>query len=309
MRMLRAVARQDSVTAAAQALHYTPSAISQQLSALEAQIGAPVLERVGRGIRLTLVGRVLVKHADILLAAEQQARAEVEQVRQSQAAELTVGVFATVAAGLLPSVVAELAEHHPQLHLNTREVDPEDAVADLQHGQLDLAFLVDYPDAPQTWPANLRVIPLATDHLHLAAPAGQFNSTGGVDLVDLAGYEWIISGPQTSYGRAVQTACQRAGFDLHITHQVDEQATALAMVSAGMGITLMSDLASQAFQPHDVDMLPLASPITRRILLAHHQALTDRPALQVAIASITGSIGARLDGIDTNPADPQSSSP
>lgn len=301
--MLRAVARENSVTAAARTLHYTPSAISQQLSALEAQIGAPVLERVGRGIRLTLVGQVLVRHADILLAAEWEARVEVEQVRQSQAAELTVGVFATVAAGLVPAVVADLAEHHPQLHLNTREVDPENAVADLQYGQLDLAFLVDYPDASQTWPANLRVTALALDYLHLAAPTGQFNPTDDIELAELADYDWIISGPRTSYGRAVQTACQRAGFDLHITHEVDEQATALAMVSAGMGITLMSDLASQAFQPHDVDMLTLASPITRRILVAHHQTLADRPALQAAIASITDSIGPRLVEIEANEFD------
>lgn len=295
LRMLRAVARYNSVTAAAEALHYTPSAISQQLSALETEIGAPVLERIGRRIRLTRVGHVLVKHANLLLTAEQQARTEVEQVRQSRAAELSIGVFATVAAGLLPAVLTELADQHPQLHLKSREVDPEDAVTDLQHGHLDLAFLLDYPDAPQTWPANLQILPLIYDHLHLAAPAGQFNTAEEVNLADLANFEWIISSPHTPYGRAVQTACQRAGIDLNITHQVEEQATALAMVNAGLGITLLSDLGHQAFQTRNVDMLNLTTPVIRQVLLAHHHALTNRPALQTVIASITRQASAIED--------------
>lgn len=287
LRMLQAVARHGSVTAAARALHYSPSAISQQLAALEEGVGAPVLERIGRGVRLTLVGRVLAEHAEVLLAAEQEACAAVEQVRQSDAAELTVGVFATVAAGLLPTVMAELAEHHPQLHLRTREVDPDQAVIDLRQGQLDLAFLVDYPDAPVTWPTNLRIVPLLLDPLYLAARAGQFPASGVVDLADLADHDWIISGPHTSYGRAVIAACQRAGFELRTAHEVDEQATALAMVDAGIGITLMSELGSRAFQPRNVERIALSSPINRRVLLAHHQAAAHRPALQAAIASIT----------------------
>lgn len=287
LRMLQAVARHDSVTAAARSLHYSPSAISQQLASLEDEVGAPVLERIGRGVRLTLVGRVLAEHAEVLLTAEQEACAAVEQVRQSGAAELTVGVFATVAAGLLPAVMTELAAHHPQLHLRTREVGPEEAVIDLRQGQLDLAFLVDYPDAPETWPASLRILPLLLDQLYLAAPAGQFTASSEVDLVDLADRDWIISGPHTSYGRAVMAACRRAGFELRTTHEVDEQATALAMVDAGLGITLMSELGSRAFQPANIERIALSSPINRRVLLAHHAAATYRPALQATIASIT----------------------
>lgn len=305
LRMLRAVARRGGVTAAARTLHYSPSAISQQLAALEDEVGAPVLERIGRGVRLTLVGRVLAEHAEVLLTAEQEACAAVEQVRQSGAAELTVGVFATVAAGLLPAVVTELAEHHPLLHLRTREVDPEEAVIDLRQGQLDLAFLVDYPDAPEAWPASLRILPLALDQLYLAAPAGQFPASGEVDLADLAHHDWIISGPHTSYGRAVMAACQRAGFQLRTTHEVDEQATALAMVDAGLGITLMSELGHRAFQPAHIQRIALSSPINRRVLLAHHEALTHRPALQVAIASITRAAEPLFLRADTDPTDPR----
>jgi DNA-binding transcriptional LysR family regulator len=234
LRMLREVARHDGVTAAARAMHYSPSGISQQIAALESEVGAPILERVGRGIRLTEVGRVLVQHADILLAAERDAVAALEAARDTMAVELTVGVFATVAAALVPTVLHDLAAEHPEIRLRTREVDPEDAVLDLRHGHLDLAFLLDYPQAAEPWSANLTLSPVGIDHLHVVAPSERFAGTS-VDLVELADENWVISGPHTYYGRAVRAACQRAGFHLRITHEVDEQATALAMVAAGVG--------------------------------------------------------------------------
>ena len=99
LRILREVAEHGGVTAAGEAMHYSPSGISQQLSALEHDIGAAVLERRGRGVRLTQVGRVLLEHAEILLSAEREARAAVEHARDSLAVELRVGVFCTAAAG------------------------------------------------------------------------------------------------------------------------------------------------------------------------------------------------------------------
>lgn len=285
LRMLREVARHGGVTAAASAMHYSPSGISQQLTALENEVGAPILERIGRKVRLTSIGLVLLEHAEILLDAERNAQTALEQARGRLDVELTVGVFATVAAGLIPPILRDLATHYPQIQLSTRESDPEDALTDLRHGHLDLAFLVEYPDAPESWPTNLTVIPVGLDQFHLAAPAGQLTGPA-IGLADLADHNWIISGPHTYYGRAVRAACQRAGFDLHITHQVDEQATALAMVAAGLGITLMSDL-GEAFRSPDVDLFDLDRPLQRRLLIAHHTNARHRPAIPIFLDSAT----------------------
>lgn len=284
LRILREVAHHGGVSAAAREMQYSPSGISQQMAVLEQDVGAPVLERRGRGIVLTKVGQVLLEHAEVLLAAERDAQSAVEQVRDTLAVELTVGVFSTVAAGLIPSIFRDLALRHPEIQLRTREIDPDDAGVQLRHGHLDLAFLIDYPDATEPWAPGISIIPAMHDQLHLAAPAGHFPPTK-MRLADLADQDWVMSGPRTYYGRAVRSACQRAGFDIRITHEVDEQATALAMVAAGLGITLVSDL-GRAFLPDaGVDVHGLTRPLRRQLLLAHHDASAGRPAIRGFVES------------------------
>jgi DNA-binding transcriptional LysR family regulator len=286
LRTLREVARRGGVNAAASALHYSPSAVSQQLEALGVEVGAPVLERVGRGVRLTQVGRVLTEHAEILLAAEQRACAAVEEARHTLSAHLEVGVFAAAAAALLPTVITDLAEHYPGITLDSYEVDPEDAVPDLRHGHLDLALLIDYPDAPEPWAADLTVVPLGLDRIHLAAPAASAYRPG-TDLGDLAGEDWIISGPRTYYGRAVRTACRRAGFDPRVRHHVDGLATALAMVAAGLGVTLASDL-GRVFSPASgIRIVPFERPLRRAITVAHLPHADDRPTVRAVLDAFT----------------------
>ena len=284
LRMLREVAHHGGVNAAAVAMQYSPSAISQQMTALERVVGAPVLERRGRGVVLTEVGRVLLQHAEILLAAERDAQSAVEQVRDTLAVELTVGVFSTVAAGLIPGILRDLALSHPEIRLRTREIDPDEAGYQLRHGHLDLAFLIDYPDATEPWSPGLTVAPVMRDQLHLAAPVGHF-SPPKVQLTDLADHDWVISGPRTYYGRAIRSACREAGFNIRITHEVDEQATALALVAKGLGITLISDL-GRAFLPDTgVTLHDLIRPVRRQILLAHADGAANRPAIRAFLES------------------------
>ncbi|MFC5138900.1 LysR family transcriptional regulator [Actinomycetospora rhizophila] len=286
LRTLREVARRGGVNAAAASLHYSPSAVSQQLEALSAEVGGPVLERRGRGVRLTPVGRVLTEHADILLAAEQRACAAVEEARHTLTARLELGVFAAAAASLLPAVIADLDAHHPGITLDSVEIDTDDAVTDLRHGQLDLALLLDYPDAPEPWAGDLAVVPLGLDRIHLAAPADS-SYRPGVDLGELAHENWIISGPRTYYGRAVRTACRRAGFDPLVRHHVDGLATALSMVAAGLGVTLASDLGRVFAPPDGVRIVPFEQPLRRTIVVAHLPHADDRPTVRAVIDALT----------------------
>lgn len=284
LRILREVAHHGGVTLAAREMHYSPSGISQQMSVLEEEVGAAVLERRGRGVGLTAVGRVVLEHAEILLAAERDLQAAVEDARDTLAVVLTVGVFSTVAAGLVPGIIEDLSRRHPQIHLHTREVDPDDAALQLRHGHLDLAFLIDYPDVTEPWTPGITTVSTGHDQMHLAAPSGWFPSAE-VRLADLADHDWVMSGPRTYYGRAVRSACRQAGFDIRITHEVDEQATALAMVAAGLGVTLMSDLGRTFVPGAGVDILDLARPLRRQILLAHDDGAAGRPAINAFLRS------------------------
>ncbi|MDN5767820.1 MAG: LysR family transcriptional regulator [Humibacillus sp.] len=291
LRTLREVAHHGGVNAAAAAMHYSPSAISQQMAALEEEVGSPVLARSGRGVALTHVGRVLLEHAQILLDAEQRACSAVEQARDSAAVELTVGVFCTVAAGLVPRVVKDLAERHPQLQVKTRETDPDEATLQLRHGHLDLAFLIDYPDAAEPWRSGIVITPVGFDALHLAAPSGWF-SEQVIDLADLARQDWIMSGIENYYGRALHSACRRAGFDPHIAHQVTEQPTALAMVAAGLGITMMSDLGRSFLPAAGVSTHRLRDPVRRQILVGYDEPARARPAVSIFLDSVLRSASA-----------------
>lgn len=284
LRILREVAHHGGVTAAGEAMHYSPSGISQQLSALEADIGAKVLERRGRGVRLTQVGGVLLEHAEIVLASERAARAAVEQARDSLAVELTVGVFCTAAASLFPLMIQDLAHRHPEVVLRAREINPDDADRDLRHGHLDLAFLLDYPDAPEPWRAGITLVPVGMDEVYLAAPTGWF-APGQVDLADLAAYQWVLPGSRNYYGRAMRHACQLAGLEPRVVYEVDEQPTALAMVAAGLGLTLMSDLGRPFLPDAGVDVLDLKQTVRRQLLLGYDQSAHRRPAISAFLAS------------------------
>lgn len=285
LRALQGVAEHGGVSAAAAALHFTPSAVSQQLSALEAEVGAPVLERVGRGVRLTEVGRVLVEHAGPLLAAESAARAAVERTRDEGAVTLSVGVFASVAAGLMPTLFAELARSAPHLRLVTREVDPDAAVRDLRLGQLDLSFLLDYPEAAETWRPDVEFSYVGTDTLAAALPDDGAVPAEPIELLQLADRDWILAGTHTYFGRAARAACHQAGFDPKVAHEVDEQATALALVDAGAGVTLVSDF-GRPFVPDRTRIVRLRERISRRLLLAR-PASSQRPAVRDLVEAAT----------------------
>ncbi|MDV6014634.1 LysR substrate-binding domain-containing protein [Haloechinothrix sp. LS1_15] len=281
LRMLRELHRRGTVTAAATALHYTASAVSQQLAQLERDVGARLFERIGRRVQLTDLGSLLAEHAEEILGAVDRASLALEEAQEAATVRLRAGVFATVAAGLLPRAMDTLAGRHPGLQLRTRELPPEATALAVREGELDLAFVIDYPDAPMQRDPSLLGSQIAVERLHVAVPAGSLGA-GPVALSDLAEQTWILSGPKSHFGAAVRAACQRAGFDLTITHEVDEQATAMSMVASGMGITLVSDLGLQ-LRPPGMDALALTVPITRTVSIVYRSTALRRPALNLVI--------------------------
>lgn len=278
LRTLCEVARVGGIIAAAETLHYSPSTVSQQLETLSKEIGAPVIERVGRGVRLTDVGRIAEEHAKELLEAEQRTLAAIEQARQGLAARLTIGVFATAAASLLPVVLQELAQRYPEIIIESEEVEVEDAVEGLRDGRLDCALMLDYPDAPEQWSGDLSVVPIGIDEIHLAVPTGS-GLGQGVNLAEMADEDWILSGTATYYGRAMRAACRAAGFDPVVRHRLDATATALALVAAGLGVTFTSDLAKTFNPSQSVDTIRLAKPLQNTIVIVQLPHTLKRPTV------------------------------
>jgi DNA-binding transcriptional LysR family regulator len=285
LRVLRELNRRGTLTAAAAALHYTTSAVSQQLAQLERDVGASLFERVGRVVRLTEAGHLLCEHAEEILAAEERAVIALEQAQDAVSARLTLGVFATVAAGLLPKALSGLAHDYPGITVLTREADPEEAASAVRHGDFDLAFVIDYRDAPMPWDSGLARVDIGEEPLYAVVPERSTPSGEPVALADLATEPWILAGPESHFGHAVRVACQRAGFTPDVRHEVDEQATAMAMVAAGLGVTLVPG-SGLAFRWSAADVRDLREPLTRDVAITFRISARGRPAVRIVIDAL-----------------------
>lgn len=277
MRTLHEFARRGTVTRAAEALHYTPSAVSQQLNALERDVGLPLFEQVGRRLRLTPSGRMLALHASEMLAAEERAQADVERAQTSLSADLTLGVVATFAASLLPTTLQLLRQQEPGITVSTREVSPEVALKAVHDGDFDMTFVLDYPETSVSLDLGLRSTTVAVERLYVVVAEDHHPQTGPVELTDFTDWEWIASGAETDFGRAFLATCRRSGFEPRVRHEIDSQSTALSMAAAGLGATLIADLGLTPLPEH-ARILPLRTPPLRRLLLVGRSSTIDRPS-------------------------------
>ncbi|NLU83325.1 LysR family transcriptional regulator [Rhodococcus sp. HNM0569] len=284
LKLLRELSRRGTVTAVAQSLNYTVSAVSQQLAQLERESGTRLFERQGRRMLFTEAGVVLAEHAEEILAAVERAGLALETAQSGVTARLTAGVWASVAAGLLPLALSELERTHPGIEVRTKELAPEETAGAVRDGALDLSFVIEYSNYPLTWdPALAREI-IAVERMHAVLPRG-LHTRGSIALAELADRPWILSGPRSHFGKSVRRACNTAGFEPRIRHEVGEQATALAMVASGLGVTLVSDLGLM-LRPSELDIVPVDDPLVRTVSVAYRTASAARPSLQSVIGAV-----------------------
>ncbi|MFI5608685.1 LysR family transcriptional regulator [Amycolatopsis sp. NPDC051903] len=279
LRLLVELAHRGTIVAVAQALAFTPSAVSQQLSALEREAGLPLLERTGRTVTLTPAGRGLVEHASLVLAQLERARADLDNARAGLAGPVRIGTFPSAGRTLLASALAGLASAHPALTPHLVELDPA-AVADaLRAGTLDVALVHDYDltpalDEPLLW----------TEPMYLAAPSPT------PDLASCRDAAWIVATPGTECRRMTERACAAAGFEPSVRHQVDDFATVLALVAAGQGVALVPEL-GVADPPAGVVLTRM--PLSRRTRLAHRPGASQHPAVRAVATAFRAAAAGR----------------
>ncbi|GAB2703321.1 LysR substrate-binding domain-containing protein [Nocardia thraciensis] len=296
LRMLRELRRRGTITAAASALHYTASAVSQQLAQLERDVGTRLFERRGRRVQLTDVGVLLAEHAEEILASVERATQALEEAGESVTAKLTAGVWASVASGLLPDALTALARTHPGILVRTQELPPEATAAAVRDGALDLSFVIDYSNYPTTWDRGLERAVIAVERIYAAVPAGAVPAAS-VTLAELAEHPWILAPARSHFGHSARLAFQSVGLAPRIDHAVEEQATAMAMVAAGLGVSLVSDL-GLALRPPGVDIVTLGDVLTRTVSLAYRTNTARRAALLIVVDAIRTAAAAKGLGAD-----------
>src|SRR5580692_3300501 len=243
MRLLRELARLGTIAAVAQAYSYTPSAVSQQLSALEREAGVPLVRHVGRRVELTPAGAELASRTERVLALlEEAAAAALATGRTELAGELRIGAFPTAVRTLLPAALVTLGAEHPRLELQVTELDPVQVPDALRAGTLDIALVHEYDYVPAEPDPALETRPLLTETIYLACAVP---GPGRADEVlrSCADRPWILASPGTLCFLMAERLCQAAGFSPRIRHRADDFATVLALVAAGQGVALVPELA------------------------------------------------------------------
>ncbi|RZS39056.1 DNA-binding transcriptional LysR family regulator [Herbihabitans rhizosphaerae] len=280
LRVLRAVADQGTLAAAADVLHLTPSAVSQQVSKLEREAKCTLIERHGRGSRLTEEGLLLAKHAETILAAVEAAEADLDERRGQVVGRLAVGAFATAARGLLPEVLVDLTERHPGLRITMREIEPYQAIAAVSRGDLDVVVTQDWANVPITVPERLSTMEIGTDPADVALRDDhRLAGRGWLSFDELIEERWIISTPGTICLDWLTSTFRAKGHEPDIAHYAAEFPTQLALVSAGLGIALIPRLAGDSV-PADVLLVPVRPTMSRRIFAVWREESGRRPALR-----------------------------
>ncbi|MEV0593436.1 LysR family transcriptional regulator [Nonomuraea cavernae] len=273
LHLLRELARRGTIAAVAEAVMFTPSAVSQQLSSLEREAGVPLLERTGRTVTLTPAGHLLVEHAQAVLEQLERASAALAAVRGDPSGPLRIGAFPTAARVLLPPALSALSSAHPALVPMVSEIDPADVSAALRAGELDVALVHEYDFVPPVTDPSMETEPLFSEPMYL---------TDRPSLAAARDDPWITNKPGTLCHTMAIRACQAAGYEPRVRHHVDDFDTVLAFAAAGQGVALVPRLAALS-PPPGVTLTEL--PLSRRTLAAFRRGYGDHPAVRAAIAA------------------------
>jgi len=282
------VAACGTVTGAADALHYTASAVSQQVRALGRDLGVELVVQEGRGIRLTPAARVLLDRADELFSAWEEIRGEVLTAAGEGSGTLRLCGFSTAAAALLPSVAASVRVSHPRCRVQIIEADPEECFDLLLADEADVAVVVATGTLPSTTDPRFEQRYLLEDPLDLLVPEGhRLAEEASVLLGDLVGEAWIMDRPGRPYHQLLQTACAAAGFSPAVAHVASEWDTGAALVAAGLGIALIPRLAHLP-TGYPIVRVPLRGDPTpsRHLLTGIRRGSAHQPLIADTLASL-----------------------
>jgi molybdate transport repressor ModE-like protein len=287
LRVLRALADHGTVAAAAQALHLTPSAVSQQLAALEREVGQPIVERRGRGLVLAGAGEVLLEHAHALFAALERAEADVAAHGRGELGTVVVGGFPTALASVASVAVAALADAHPRLRVALLEVESPQCFAALGQEAIDIALSMESASVPAAGDPRFARRPLLDDPLDAVLPAGHVLAGRGALALDaLAAETWVGPSPGTSCLDVTLAGCAAAGFTPRFVHRTNDFSALMAFVAAGLGVALVPRLA-QGRIPAGATVVPLRGiPPARRVFAATRRGSEARQTVAAVLDAL-----------------------
>lgn len=288
LRVLRALADHGTVTAAARALYLSPSAVSQQLAALEAEAGQELLERRGRAVRLTPAGHVLATHASLIAAQLERAAADLAACSTGSVGEVTIAAFPTAITEVVAPALASLRITAPLLRVRVRDAEGNASVPLLLDREVDVAVAVEYRGAPTEDDQRVLREPLYAEPFDVVLPPGHpLAAAPEVGLAALATEQWIIPWPDNPCHDVVVLACERAGFQPRVDSLSDDFRAVAALAAAGAGVGLVPRSALRGVDLGGAVVRPMAGDRpTRRVFTAVRRGGESHPLWTVVLAAL-----------------------
>jgi len=245
LRLLRELHLRGTMAAVASSMSFSPSAVAQQIHVLEREVGLPLIEPAGRGVRLTAQGRVLVEHAEQILRLVEEAEADVAASWSEARGLVRIAAFQTAALALMPQLFRHLAEQHPLISAELTQGEDSDTLPALASGQFDLALIEEYPGHPGRQPGDLDVEDLLQDRMWIAVPEGVADSVDPARAIlpQLADIGWSMEVPGSPPRAWVTGLCRSAGFEPRVVCTSSDMSVHREMVRAGQSAAVLSDLA------------------------------------------------------------------
>jgi len=288
LRALRELADRGTIAAAAASMHLTPSAVSQQLAALEAEVGQRLVEPHGRSVRLTPAAHVVLRHADAMLAESERLQAELERLGDGAAGLVRIGGFSTSIAGLIIPALPAL----DGLEVEVQDVEAPDCFGMLARHELDVVISMEADTAPDKDDPRVVRHELMADVLDAALPESHPRARSrGLTLSDLAGEPWIAPPVGWSCEHVINAACTNAGFKPDVRHRSHDWTAIMAMVGAGLGVATVPRLAQFA-PPDGVVIRDLGDDApARHLFAACRRGAEAHPAVSVVIDALRAAAG------------------
>jgi DNA-binding transcriptional LysR family regulator len=290
LRLLRELHQRGTVAAVADALQFTPSAVSQQLAMLEREAGVRLLERAGRGVRLTDAALVLVQHAEALLERAAVAEADLAAAAGTVAGRGRIAGFESVSLRLVLPAMERLAREAPGLRCELLELEPEEALPALALGDIDIVLGDEWQHQPRTMPPGIERHDLMRDRVRLVLPArhpAARRHRDAVPLEELAGDAWTTGHAGLGWDEMTRRTCQElGGFDPDVRHRTNDAGISLAIVARGLAVGMLPDLALPrrlaGLRVRDV----AGTPIHRAIFAATRTTDAARPSTRALLAAV-----------------------
>lgn len=278
------------MAAVAEALRLSPSAISQQLTLLEAEAGVQLIDRRGRGVTLTPAGERLVLHAERIVSVLEEAKTDLAELRRVVVGDLRVAAFPSIASVLIPETMRDMQKSYPRLAVILEEMEPANGLAALRAWQADVALVDDLTIPAELAESTTETLYLTTDLLYAILPLSHpLSEREDISLMDLSGEQWAFDTASSTYAEVIIKSCRMAGFEPSVNAKCNSFGLVLSLVQNGCSVSILPGFRIR--EHSDICIRKVVPEVRRRIFVAYRRGERRNPAIAAFIAQLQANAG------------------